>query len=176
MAYENVILVDINDNMVGTMEKMAAHKAGKLHRAISVFIFNTKGDMLLQKRTSHKYHSGGKWSNACCSHPRPGERTEDAAVRRLEEEIGLQCDLDHAFSFTYQAALDNGLYEHEYDHVYIGVTDMVPVPNTSEVDVCSYFSPEEVERTVFQNPQLLTPWFRICFERVMEHFKIKEHD
>jgi len=176
MAYENVILVDIDDNMIGTMEKMAAHRTGKLHRAISVFIFNSKGDMLLQKRASHKYHSGGKWSNACCSHPRPGEMTEDAAVRRLEEEIGLQCDLDHAFSFTYHAALDNGLHEHEYDHVYIGVTDMVPVPNTSEVEECAHLSPGEVERTIFRNPQLFTPWFRICFERVMEHFKIKEHD
>src|SRR5690349_4100664 len=104
MGYESVILVDTNDHMTGTMEKMAAHRLARLHRAISVFVFNRKGDMLLQKRAGHKYHSGGEWSNACCSHPRPGERPIDAAIRRLEEEMGMQCDLEHAFSFTYRAA------------------------------------------------------------------------
>ena len=131
--------------------------------------------MLLQKRAGHKYHSGGKWSNACCSHPRPGERTADAAVRRLQEELGIQCDLEHAFGITYHAALDNGLYEHEYDHVYIGTTDTVPVPNAREVEGFVYLRPEEVERDLFQNPLLFTPWFKICFERVMEHIKIKEN-
>ena len=117
MAYESVILVDDEDNMTGTMEKMAAHRLASLHRAISVFIFNSKGDMLLQKRAGHKYHSGGEWSNACCSHPRPGERPIDAAMRRLAEEMGMQCNLEHAFSFTsHHAALDNNLYEYEYDH------------------------------------------------------------
>jgi len=176
MAYESVILVDEEDNMIGTMEKMAAHRLARLHRAISVFIFNSKGDMLLQKRAGHKYHSGGEWSNACCSHPRPGERTVDAAIRRIEEEMGMQCALEHAFSFTYRAALDNDLYEHEYDHVYIGTTDMVPVPNAQEVEGFVYLSPEEIERDLFQNPQLYTPWFKICFERVMEHFNVKENE
>jgi isopentenyl-diphosphate delta-isomerase len=176
MAYESVILVDTNDSMIGTMEKMAAHKQFRLHRAISVFIFNRKGDMLLQKRAGNKYHSGGKWSNACCSHPRPGERPIDAAIRRLQEEMGMQCDLEFAFSFTYRAALDNDLYEHEYDHVYIGSTDMVPVPDVREVEEFVYLSPEVVERDLFHNPQLFTSWFKICFDRVMEHFNIKENE
>lgn len=176
MAYESVILVDEEDNMIGTMEKMAAHRSAMLHRAISVFIFNSKGNMLLQKRAGHKYHSGGKWSNACCSHPRAGERSVDAAVRRLQEEMGIQCGLVHAFSFTYCATLDNGLYEHEYDHVYIGSTDIVPLPNDQEVEGFIYLSPEEVERDMFRNPGAFTPWFKICFERVMEHFKIKENE
>lgn len=176
MEYESVILVDTNDNMIGTMEKMAAHRSARLHRAISVFIFNSKGDMLLQKRASHKYHSGGEWSNACCTHPGPGEQPIDAAMRRLEEEMGMRCDLEHAFSFTYRAALDNGLYEHEYDHVYIGTTDMFPTPNAWEVEGFVYLSPEKVEGDLLENPQLFTPWFKICFERVMEHFKIKENE
>ncbi|HZZ75123.1 MAG TPA: isopentenyl-diphosphate Delta-isomerase [Puia sp.] len=176
MAFESVILVDNQDNMIGTMEKMAAHRSARLHRAISVFIFNSKGDMLLQKRATHKYHSGGEWSNTCCSHPRPGERPEDAAVRRLQEEMGMQCDLEHAFSFTYRAVLDNGLFEHEYDHVYIGTTDMVPIPNTVEVEELVYLSPDEVERNLVQKPQVFTLWFKICFERVMEHFKIQKNE
>jgi isopentenyl-diphosphate Delta-isomerase len=176
MAYESVILVDTNDNMIGTMEKIAAHRSATLHRAISVFIFNSKGHILLQKRAGHKYHSGGEWSNACCSHPRPGELPVDAALRRLEEEMGMQCILEHAFSFTYHVALENGLYEHEYDHVYIGTTDIVPIPNVQEVEGFVYLSPKEIERDLFQNPQVFTPWFKICFERVMEHFKRKENE
>lgn len=176
MAYESVVLVDEEDNMTGTMEKMAAHRLARIHRAISVFIFNSKGDMLLQKRAGHKYHSGHKWSNACCSHPRPGEQPMDAAIRRLEEEMGMHCRLEHAFSFTYRVALDNDLYEHEYDHVYIGTTDMIPVPNPQEVEWFLYLSPEEVERYLFQNPQWFTSWFKICFERVMEHSSIKQND
>jgi len=176
MIYEEVILVDENDNMIGTMEKIAAHKVAILHRAISVFIFNSKGEMLLQKRARHKYHCGGKWTNTCCSHPRPGEQTADAAMRRLQEEMGLQCKLEHIFSFTYHAIFDNGLYEHEYDHVYIGVTDMAPMPNALEVEGFAYLKPEEVESDIFQNPQKFTPWFKICFNRVMEHFKTKEND
>lgn len=155
---------------------MASHRLAKLHRAISVFIFDTQGKMLLQKRSVNKYHSGGEWSNACCSHPRPGERTIDAAVRRLHEEMGIQCDLQHAFSFTYRAVLDNGLYEHEYDHVFIGVTDMVPIPNADEVEGFVFLRPEAIEKDLFQNPQAFTPWFKICFERVMEHFNVKENE
>lgn len=176
MAYESVILVDENDHMTGTMEKMAVHRMARLHRAISVFIFNGKGEMLLQKRAASKYHCGGKWTNTCCSHPRPGELTADAAMRRLQEEMGLQCELEHIFSFIYHAAFDNGLYEHEYDHVFIGTTDKVPAPNPQEVEGFAYIGPEEVDRDIFQNPQKFTPWFKICFERVMEHFKIKENE
>jgi isopentenyl-diphosphate delta-isomerase len=176
MPHENVILVDEEGNMTGTMEKMAAHRLARLHRAISVFIFNSKGDMLLQKRAGHKYHSGGQWSNACCSHPRPGEQAKDAATRRLEEEMGMQCNLEQVFSFTYRAILDDGLYEHEFDHVYMGTTDMVPVPNVQEVEDFVYLSPEEIERDLLQNPQLFTPWFKISFERVMEHFNIQENE
>ncbi|HVW12361.1 MAG TPA: isopentenyl-diphosphate Delta-isomerase [Mucilaginibacter sp.] len=166
MGYENVILVDQHDNMLGTMEKIAAHRAGKLHRAISVFVFNTKGELLLQQRAEHKYHSGGKWSNTCCSHPRLGENILDAAKRRLKEEMGLECQLDSAFSFIYNVDLDNGLSEHEYDHVYVGVTDMEPQPDEVEVAGFTYLPLNKTESDLFQNPDKYTIWFRICFDRI----------
>ncbi|MBS1526927.1 MAG: isopentenyl-diphosphate Delta-isomerase [Bacteroidetes bacterium] len=176
MACENVILVDKEDTMMGTMEKMAAHRSAKLHRAISVFVFNAKGEFLLQQRARNKYHSGGKWSNTCCSHPRPGEQNIDAAKRRLREEMALECELKHAFSFVYRAELGNGLFEHEYDHVYIGTTDTLPIPNTDEVADFAYVSADQIERELFQKPDAYTAWFKMCFGRVMEHFITQENE
>ena len=135
---EQIILVDDNDNEIGTMEKQEAHLKGKLHRAISVFIFNSKGDLLLQQRAISKYHSGGLWSNACCTHPRKGESTEKAAKRRLVEEMGMRCDLNFRFSFVYRAELTNGLIEHEFDHVYFGESDDEPILNAEEAENFKY--------------------------------------
>src|SRR5215468_430433 len=115
---EQVILVNELDEEIGTMEKLSAHEQGVLHRAISVFIFNEKGEMLLQQRASRKYHSGGLWTNACCSHPHPGEATHAAALRRLKEEMGFETSLKKAFDFVYKTSFDNGLTEHEFDHVF----------------------------------------------------------
>lgn len=129
----NVILVNENDQAIGTMEKMMAHQEAKLHRAISVFICNTNGDWLLQRRALHKYHSGGLWTNTCCSHPYPGESDIDAATRRLNEEMGMFSEVKELFSFIYKEKLDNELTEHELDHVFIGVTDTIPTINKEEV-------------------------------------------
>ena len=135
----DIILVNEEDVQVGTMEKMEVHERGLLHRAFSVFIFNKAGEMLLQQRALSKYHSGGLWTNACCSHPRPGEKTEDAAARRLFEELGFGTELRFAFSFTYKAAFDNGLTEHEFDHVFVGHFDGPLRPDPKEVAGTSSF-------------------------------------
>ena len=165
-----VTLVDENDQMTGTMEKSAVHRLGKLHRAISVFIFNSNGHMLLQQRALHKYHSGGKWSNACCSHPKPGESVMDAAKRRLREEIGLTCDLHKGFEFTYHAVLDNNLVEHEYDHVFFGFSDERPSLNTDEVESYDYLPMEIISDLITQESEKFTEWFKICFDQVSEHY------
>ena len=132
MTHE-VILVDEQDQEIGVMEKMEAHRQGLLHRAFSVFIFNEKGEMLLQQRSLDKYHSGGLWTNACCSHPRPGEDIQRAAQRRLHEELGFVTSIEEIFDFIYKSPFDNGLTEHEFDHVFIGVYDDVIEPNQKEV-------------------------------------------
>ena len=132
---EKVILVDKNDNEVGTMEKQEAHVKGLLHRAFSVFIFNDKNELLLQRRAVNKYHSGGLWTNTCCSHPRQNEKTKDAAKRRLLEEMGMRSTLKKQFDFIYKAKLDNNLYEHEFDHVFFGFTNDLPIINQEEVEV-----------------------------------------
>jgi isopentenyl-diphosphate delta-isomerase len=128
-----VVLVDRNDREIGTEEKLRAHEAGALHRAISVFVFDSHGRVLLQRRARQKYHSAGKWSNTCCSHPRPGESPVDAAHRRLGEEMGIDCALTPAFSFIYRAELDRGLIEHELDHVFVGTFTGAPKPDAREV-------------------------------------------
>ncbi|MCE3226426.1 MAG: isopentenyl-diphosphate delta-isomerase [Bacteroidetes bacterium] len=167
MNEESVILVDANDNEIGTAEKLHAHTTGQLHRAISVFIFNSEKKMLLQQRDYDKYHSAGLWSNACCSHPRPGENTKDAARRRLKEEMGIDVsDLQFAFHFTYRAELENDLTEHEFDHVFIGKSDAVPVKNPDEVVDFNYFTIEEIESDLHNYPEHFTYWFRLIFERV----------
>lgn len=172
MTYESIILVDENDQMFGTMEKMAAHRLGKLHRAFSVFIFNSNGQVLLQRRAFHKYHSGGKWSNTCCSHPRPGEALKQAANRRLLEEMGLTCELSHAFNFIYHADVGDGIYEHELDHIFIGTTDTLPKLNPNEVAAFAYVSLENILYELKHSPEKYTEWFKVCFARVIKHYTL----
>lgn len=168
MSEEQVILVDADDREVGVMGKMAAHREGKLHRALSVFIFNSEGKWLLQKRASGKYHSGGLWTNACCSHPRPGEDNAIAATRRLQEEMGLSCELKFQFSFVYRAEVGDELVEHELDHVFIGTTDSVPKVNPHEASDWSYYTTEELAVHLKETPERFTKWFQLIYQRVKE--------
>ena len=163
---EQVILVDENDNEIGLMEKMLAHRQGTLHRAFSIFIFNDKGEMLLQQRATNKYHSGGLWTNACCSHPKPGEAVKDAALRRLKEELGFETSIEELFHFTYNTSFDNGLTEHEYDHVFSGIYNGNIEFNTTEVQDFCYRSIEEIESSLQSHPQKFTAWFIIAFPLV----------
>jgi len=166
---EQVLLVDDKDNPIGVMEKMEAHRKGALHRAFSIFIFNSTGELLLQQRASDKYHSGGKWTNTCCSHPRPGEETLDAATRRLQEEMGMSCDLTYGFQFYYKAEFDNGLIEHEIDHVFFGLSDSIPVLNPSEVQNYQYKSLIDLKKDIQESPEKFTPWFKICFNQMLKN-------
>jgi isopentenyl-diphosphate Delta-isomerase len=158
-----VILVNENDEQVGTMDKLEAHKQARLHRAFSVFIFNSGGQMLLQQRAAGKYHSAGLWTNACCSHPAPGEETNMAAQRRLQEEMGFSTSVVRIFDFTYKAAFDNGLVEHEFDHVFLGVYNGEVYPNPDEVQDFCFKELEEVRDSVNQRPEEFTAWFHIAF-------------
>lgn len=166
---EQVILVDENDVPVGTMAKLEAHQKGLLHRAFSIFIFNSKGELLLQQRALDKYHSAGLWSNTCCSHPMPGESSEEAARRRLKEEMGLVCELKHAFSFLYKANFNNGLTEHEYDHVYFGTSDLLPVINKEEVNSWKYVSLTDLQNQIHESPGLYSAWLKDCLEKVRQY-------
>ncbi|MBX2966013.1 MAG: isopentenyl-diphosphate Delta-isomerase [Cyclobacteriaceae bacterium] len=158
---EKVILVDEHDNELGTLEKMEAHRKGVLHRAFSVMLFNSKGELLIQKRSGNKYHSAGLWTNTCCSHPRPGEQMEKAAQRRLKEEMGIDAQPGFAYSFIYKATLDNGLIEHELDHVLIGQYDDEPQINRQEVSDWRYVPIVQVKREVQENPGKFTHWFKL---------------
>lgn len=162
---ERVVLVDENDAEVGTLEKQRAHLEGRLHRALSVFVLNSRGEMLLQRRAPGKYHSGGLWTNTCCSHPRPGEAVDEAARRRLREEMGIDTDLTLVFEFVYRADVGPGLVEHEYDHVFIGRYDGQPRPSADEVDGWRWVPVHEVARQVRDDPDAFTPWFRVVFAR-----------
>lgn len=162
---QKVILVGKNDKEIGTCEKLKAHKEGKLHRAFSIFIFNSKGELLLQRRAKTKYHSGGLWSNTCCSHPRPGETLENAAHRRLKEEMGFDCELKEVFSFIYKVKLDN-LFEHEYDHVFTGKFDGEPTLNPEEADDWKWINMGELKEDMQKNPNNYTFWFKICIKRL----------
>lgn len=168
---EFVILVDEDDNQLGLMEKMEAHEKGLLHRAFSVFLFNSKGEMLLQQRAFSKYHSGGLWTNTCCSHPRDKEKTIAAAHRRLEEEMGFDCEIEKAFHFTYKSILDNDLTEHELDHVFIGQYEGEIKPNPEEVESYKYISISELTKDVAENSDNYTEWFKICLEEVLKRVK-----
>ena len=165
---EWVILVDEEDTPLSFMEKMEAHEKGLLHRAFSFFIFNSQGEMLLQQRALGKYHSGGLWTNACCSHPRPNETTQDAAKRRIREEMGIACEPVFSFSFIYRAELDKGLIEHELDHVFIGTFDGVPNLNPEEAADWKYISVADLRNSLHDEPQLYTEWFKIVWEKVCE--------
>lgn len=161
-----VILVDEHDVQIGTMEKMEVHQKALLHRAFSIFIFNDKGEMLLHKRADKKYHSAGLWTNACCSHPKPGEETLAAAQIRLQEEMGFSTELRKAFDFVYKAPFDNGLTEHEFDHVFVGTYDGDIVPNPEEVSDYCFKTVDEVKSSIQSHPQKYTEWFKIAFPKV----------
>ena len=163
---EYVLLVDEQDNQIGVMEKMQAHQEALLHRAISVFIFNDKNEMLLQQRAAEKYHSPLLWTNACCSHPRPGEVLIDTAHRRLKEEMNMACNLSHQFSFIYKAVLEHGMTEHEYDHVFFGVSNAVPEPNPAEVADWKYMRIEAIEKDIQLNPESYTIWFKLMLAKI----------
>ncbi len=165
---EMVILVDQNDNEVGTGEKMRIHEEGRLHRAFSIFVFNSKGETLLQKRAKSKYHSGGLWSNTCCSHPRPGEDTEQAAHRRLKEEMGFDCDLKKIFAFVYKANLDHNLMEYEFDHVFVGNYDGKVEVNPMEAEDYKWVNVKALKENVEKHPEKYTVWFKIAFNEVLK--------
>lgn len=167
---EQVILVDEQDAPLGTMEKMEAHRKGLLHRAFSVFVFTPAGELILQRRAAHKYHSPGLWTNTCCSHPRDGEEVEAAAHRRLVEEMGFDTEIKHAFSFIYKQQVGE-LIEHELDHVFVGEWEGEPKLNPEETDAWKAMSLEALERDVAANPEHYTVWFRICLDQVLQHYK-----
>jgi len=161
---ENVILVDVLDNQLGLMPKMEAHEKAVLHRAFSVFIFNDEGELMLQQRAAHKYHSPLLWTNTCCSHQRDGESNIEAGKRRLIEEMGFKTNLKEIFSFVYKAPFDNGLTEHELDHVMIGNFNGTPKINTDEVASYKWMTLEEVKKNIELQPKLYTAWFKIIFK------------
>ena len=163
-----VILVNEEDEEVGVCEKLQAHLDGALHRAFSVFLFNDEGDLLLQQRQPDKYHSGGLWSNTCCSHPRPGELVEAAAHRRLQEEMGVTCALQRLFGFVYHSKLEHDLYEHEYDHVFVGRYNGVPVPNRAEVASWRWVQADALRKDIAARPDRYNYWFRLILDRVLE--------
>jgi isopentenyl-diphosphate delta-isomerase len=163
---EQVILVNEKDEPTGTMEKMEAHLSGALHRAFSIFIFNSKDEMLLQQRAVGKYHNGELWTNACCSHPAPGETTLAAANRRLQEEMGFTTPLEKAFDFTYKASFENGLTEHEFDHVFVGIYDGEIKINKAEVKDYCFKTVDELEASLKGHPENFTAWFKIAFPKI----------
>lgn len=169
MPQHEIILVNAQDEPIGTAEKMEAHYKALLHRAFSVFVLNSKGQMLLQQRALGKYHSAGLWTNTCCSHPRPGETTEAGALRRLQEELGFTTSITKAFEFIYKADFDNGLTENEFDHVFIGQYDGPIVPDPKEVMDYRYISLDEIEADLINHPEKYTAWFKIAFGRVREY-------
>jgi len=168
---EKVVLVDENDREIGIEEKLKAHKEGKLHRAFSIFIFNSKREMLLQKRAKNKYHSGGLWSNACCSHPRPNEKLEEAAHRRLKEEMGFDCRLRKAFHFIYKVEFDNGLKEFEFDHVFVGRYDGKVNPNPEEAEDYKWMDLKTLKKDVEANGEKYTYWFKVALPKVIEFYE-----
>lgn len=164
MQEEHVILVDENDQQIGLMPKMEAHQKAVLHRAFSVFLMNDKGEIMLQQRAAHKYHSPLLWTNTCCSHQRDGESNIEAGNRRLFEEMGVQTELNDLFSFIYKAPFDNGLTEHELDHVLFGRFNGEPEINTDEVADWKWMKLEEIKLDMADHPELYTVWFRIIFD------------
>ena len=173
MAEEKVILVDENDSQIGLMNKMEAHEKGALHRAFSIFIFNSKGEFLIQQRAFSKYHSGGEWANTCCSHQREGETTLEAAHRRLVEEMGFDVDLKEVFNFTYKKEFGNGLTEHEFDHVVFGEFEGNPVPNPDEVANWKYITLKDLKSEIAAHPEQYTIWLQIALKEVELHLENK---
>lgn len=168
---ELVILVNENDEQIGLMEKIEAHEKALLHRAFSVFTFNDKGELLLQQRAASKYHSPLLWTNTCCSHQRDGETNIEAGKRRLQEEMGFVCELKELFSFIYKAPFDNGLTEHELDHVMIGNFDEDPIINSEEVEAFKWMTIEKVKEDMELNPDNYTAWFKIIFQKYYSYIQ-----
>jgi isopentenyl-diphosphate delta-isomerase len=166
MNEHDIVLVNEKDEEVGVMEKMQVHREGLLHRAFSVFVFDHKGKMLLQKRSAIKYHGGNLWSNACCSHPYPGESVEDAARRRLQEELGFVAPLQKIFEFVYKADVENGLVEHEYDHVFAGEYEGPILMNEREVADYCYESMNDIKWMIREQPHKFTSWFKLAFPSI----------
>lgn len=158
---ERIILVDEHDNAIGTMEKMEAHRKGALHRAFSVLLFNSNGEVLLQKRSKNKYHTAGLWTNTCCSHPLPHESIKDATRRRLKHEMGIDIQPQFAFKFIYRIDLEGDLIEHECDHVFLGTFDGTPVINEEEVEEWKFMNLNSLRSDMKQFPEAYTPWFKL---------------
>lgn len=173
MPEEHVILVNKKDEPIGLMEKMEAHRKALLHRAFSVFIFNDKNELMLQQRAAEKYHSPLLWANTCCSHQREGESNLDAGKRRLQEEMGFVCNLKESFSFIYKAPFDNGLTEHELDHVMIGHFNEAPTINPDEVESYKWMSLGAVQDDIKKNPEIYTEWFKIIFKEFYKQISNK---
>lgn len=173
---EFVVLIDEDDNQLGLMEKQQAHVAGLLHRAFSVFVFNSKGELLLQQRAWDKYHSPGLWTNTCCSHPREGETYEEAAHRRLREEMGFDCELEPKFHFIYKAELGERLFEHELDHVFTGFYEDEIQINQEEVADYKWVPIEELISDMDSNPEKYTIWFRIIFDEYLAKLQYAGND
>lgn len=172
MIEEHVILVNDKDEQIGTMPKLEAHEKAVLHRAFSVFIFNDQNELMLQQRAKHKYHSPLLWTNTCCSHQRVGESNLQAGKRRLMEEMGFVVDLKETVSFVYKAPFDNGLTEHEFDHVMVGHSNMEPIINPDEVESWKWMPLEAVKLDIELHPELYTEWFKIIFDKFYEHINI----
>ncbi len=170
---EFLIRVNEQDQPLGKVEKLAAHQQGILHRAFSIFIFNEAGAVLLQQRALKKYHSGGLWSNACCSHPKPEENTESAAHRRLQEELGFDTELQKCFNFLYKAPMENGLIEHEYDHVFTGVisSETRITPNKNEVMNHRFISIPELQKEIAAAPEKFTAWLMLALPKLIQHLQ-----
>ena len=171
MKEELVILVDENDHQVGLMPKIEAHEKALLHRAFSVFVFNSKKELMIQQRALHKYHSPGLWTNTCCSHQREGESNIDAGRRRLMEEMGFTVDLEESISFIYKAPFDNGLTEHEFDHILLGNFEGEPNLNPDEVAAWKWMSLEAIKQDMAAHPNIYTEWFKIIFEKFYNHIE-----
>ncbi|EAU9425546.1 isopentenyl-diphosphate Delta-isomerase [Salmonella enterica] len=166
---DDVILIDRDDNATGIMDKMVAHKKGMLHRAVSVYITSDNGEILLQQRAAKKYHSGGLWSNTCCTHPLPGEDIMSAARRRLMEEMGMECNLLKLFPLYYNVDVGNGFREHEITHVFYGICNDTPVLNPEEAASFFYASPDNIVYEINRTPEKFTEWFKSCFPEIVNH-------
>ncbi len=171
MEKEKVILVNEKDEQIGLMEKIEAHEKALLHRAFSVFVFNDKNELMIQQRARSKYHSPGLWTNTCCSHQREGETNIEAGKRRLQEEMGFSTELKDTISFIYKAPFDNGLTEHEFDHILVGNFEGEPNLNPEEVTDWKWMSLEAIEKDMEKNPSVYTEWFKIIFDKYYAHIK-----
>ncbi len=174
MKEEQVILVNEKDEQIGLMPKMEAHEKALLHRAFSVFVFNDKNELMLQQRALHKYHTPGLWTNTCCSHQREGESNIEAGKRRLMEEMGFVTELEESISFIYKAPFDNGLTEHEYDHILLGKYSGEPNINPDEVAAWKWMALEDVKTDIAKNSENYTAWFKVIFDKFYEHINIKQ--